>query len=150
MNTQRIILPNEILLGEVAAMLKEGHSVVLMTKGNSMLPFIVGGRDSVELVRRDAPAPGDIALAQITPGHYVLHRVISVEDGRVTLKGDGNLVGTEKCTTADICGIVTAIVRPGGRRTQCGTKAFARKSRTWASLPYIIRRYTLSIIRRII
>lgn len=150
MNTQRLILPNDILLGEVSAMLKEGRSVILMTKGNSMLPFIVGGRDSVELVRKDAPVPGDIALAQITPGHYVLHRIIEISDAHVVLRGDGNLRGTESCTPEDICGVATSVVHRSGRRTSCTTKSFARRSRFWASLPYTVRRYTLAIARRII
>lgn len=150
MSTQRIILPNDILLAEVNSMLKEGRSVILMTKGNSMLPFIVGERDSVELVRTEAPEPGQIALAQITPGHYVLHRVIAVKDGHVTLRGDGNLRGTESCTVDEVCGIATAVVHKNGSRTLCDTKAFARRSRIWASLPYIVRRYTLAIIRRLI
>jgi len=76
----KVVLPNDIMLGEVTALLREGKKVIIMTKGNSMLPFIRGEKDSVNLELRDTLEEGDIALAQIRPGHYVLHRVVSVED----------------------------------------------------------------------
>ena len=44
---KKLILPNEILMGEVERLLSQGTAVTIMTKGNSMLPFIVGERDSV-------------------------------------------------------------------------------------------------------
>jgi hypothetical protein len=40
-----VTLPNEVMLPEVAKMLSEGKQVTIKAKGNSMLPFIVGGRD---------------------------------------------------------------------------------------------------------
>lgn len=146
----KVTIPNAIMLAEVNNLLQEGHNVVIMTKGNSMLPFIRGEKDSVELRRNVSPAVGDIALAQIAPGHYVLHRIIVIEGDRVTLKGDGNLRGTENCTLADICGTVEKIVTPSGKEKSCTTPGFARRSRCWNALPYIIRRYTLGLLRRII
>ena len=52
MNAKKVILPNALMLGEVSRMLDDGHSVVIMTKGASMSPFIRGERDSVELEKR--------------------------------------------------------------------------------------------------
>lgn len=145
----KMTLPNEILLAEVSNMIGEGHPVVILTKGNSMLPFIRGDKDNVELVRPENPAEGDLALCQISPGHYVLHRIIAIEGDNVTLKGDGNLTGTEHCRREDICGIVTKILRKGGRTIDCSSPSFRKRSRMWAGLPYIVRRYTLAIYRRV-
>lgn len=145
----RITLPNAIMLGEVDRLLQEGKSVIIMTKGNSMLPFIKGEKDSVELIRHGSYAIGDIVLAQITPGHFVLHRIISIGQDDVTLKGDGNLVGTEKCRLGDICGSVSYIIRPDGSRRSCSAAGFARVSAFWRSLPYIVRRIYLGLYRRI-
>ena len=75
MTSTRITLPNEVMLGSVKELLAEGQQVIIMTKGFSMLPFIVGKRDSVLLEKRPSVQPGEIALAEISPGHYVLHRV---------------------------------------------------------------------------
>ena len=61
-----------------------------------MLPFIVGDRDSVRL-RKEPVAVGDAVLAEIAPGRYVLHRIISLVKDRVVLMGDGNLSGVETC-----------------------------------------------------
>lgn len=145
----KMTLPNSILLAEVSRMLQEGHPVVIMTKGNSMLPFIRGDKDNVELVRNDNPSVDDIALCEITPGHYVLHRIIDISDGKVTLRGDGNLRGTEHCGLGNVCGTVTHIIHPNGRKTPVGTAKFLRRSHLWAKMPYFIRRYGLAIYRRI-
>ena len=45
------IVPNDVMLGEVRKMIAEDHSVTIKVKGRSMLPFIVGERDSVRLVK---------------------------------------------------------------------------------------------------
>ena len=145
MSKDSIILPNSLLLGEVSALLAEGHPVVLMTKGNSMLPFIRGDKDSVRLVAAEEYKTGQAVLAQIGPGHYVLHRLVEIDGENVTLQGDGNLRGREHCRRSDICGVVTQVLRPGGKtagpRDDCAAK--------WRRLPYIIRRVVLAIYRRI-
>lgn len=41
-----INVPNSVLLPEVERLLREGRRVTLRTRGHSMLPFIVGCRDS--------------------------------------------------------------------------------------------------------
>ena len=55
----KVVVPNAILLGEVKSLLAEGKDVVIPTKGNSMLPFIRGGRDSVNLRRLEDVEVGD-------------------------------------------------------------------------------------------
>ena len=103
MDPKKVTVPNAVMLGMAVELLKEGHTAVIMTKGNSMLPFIRGDRDSVELTAPGALAEGQIALAQLSPGRYVLHRIISLDGGKVRLKGDGNLVGEEMCRPEDVC-----------------------------------------------
>jgi hypothetical protein len=135
-------LPNEILLGEVAAILKKGCEAVIIPTGNSMLPFIRGGRDRVVLCARPEVTVGDIVLVRIGE-KYILHRIIAVSGDALTLMGDGNLAGTEHCTLADVIGTVTEIIRPSGRRIQPG------QGRFWGRLkPF--RRYLLAIYRRLI
>ena len=135
------VLPNKVLLEEAAALMEEGREVCFTPLGNSMLPFIRGGRDSVLLKKLPDVEVGDIVLARL-PGRYVMHRVFSREGDNLVLMGDGNVAGTESCTTTDILGTVTAIFK-GKRTIQPG------KGRIWrALLP--IRRYILAIYRRII
>ena len=137
-----LTVPNDILLEEVAAVLDEGREAVITPTGNSMLPFIRGGRDRVVLRRKDGMAAGDIVLARIG-GRYVLHRVLGVSGTHLTLMGDGNIRGTESCTASDVIGTVVEIIRPDGRRCSPG------KGRVWRALKPV-RRYILAIYRRLI
>ncbi len=136
------VIPNDILLGEVAALLREGRETVITPTGNSMLPFIRGGVDRVVLRRTDDVTVGDIVLVHIG-GRYILHRLIARDGDALTLMGDGNLQGTESCTTADVVGTVTAVIRPSGREQTPG------KGRLWRILKPL-RRYLLAIYRRLI
>lgn len=135
------VLPNEVLLEEAEELLNEGREVTFTPLGSSMLPFIRGGKDSVTLKKKPDAAVGDIVLVRL-PGRYVLHRIIALEGEKVTLMGDGNLVGTENCRLPDIMGTVTAIQK-GKRSVTPG------KGRFWRVLkPF--RRYILAIYRRLI
>ena len=102
----KVILPNDLLLGEVSEMLSEGRTVIIPTKGRSMLPFIRGDRDSGKLRRKDDVSVGDVVLARLPGERYVLHRVIRIDGEDVTLMGDGNIVGTESCRKEDVSGTV--------------------------------------------
>ena len=139
---KKMIVPNEILLAEADDLLSRGIEVVLMTKGNSMLPFIRGEKDSVNLKKFDTVEVGDIVLAQIMPQRYVLHRVISIDGDRLTLMGDGNLVGKESCRLSDVLGTVQQIIRPNG------TVKKVTKGTVWRKL-LPVRRYILWLYRKL-
>lgn len=146
--SNKVILPNMLLLGEVSRMLSERRTVIIPTKGRSMLPFIRGERDSVALVRKEEINPGDIVLAVIDGSRYVLHRVWSVSGDDVELMGDGNIAGHEHCRRTDVCGTVYEIIRENGRKVDVNSAGFRRKSRIWIKLlPF--RRYILWINRKI-
>lgn len=147
---EKVTIPNEIMLPQVALMLAEGNSVIILTKGNSMLPFIVGDRDSVELAASPEYKTGDIVLAQVGDNRWVLHRLIGVSGEKVLLKGDGNLDGTEICALQDIAGAVRCIIRGNGRKVNVSSPSFVCRSRRWRKLPRTARRYMLGILRRIV
>ncbi len=136
------------VLNEVLKLLDEGLSVTLPVKGTSMLPFIVGGKESVILQKPEEPKIGEIVLAWVDERRYVIHRIIGISHGRVTLMGDGNLRGVEYCSVCDIKGLVTHIVDGEGNKTYL----YGRRRRLNAKLWYILRpfrRYLLAIYRRI-
>ena len=142
-------LANEILFPEVAALLEEGHTVTLKAKGTSMMPFIVGGRDSVVLQKADRVAVGDIVLARLDDGRHVLHRVTGLAEGGkvVNLMGDGSIRCRETCRRSDLLGKAVQIVRTG-RTVDCSAAGERRRARLWqALLP--LRRYVLWIFRKI-
>lgn len=133
-------LPNEVVLEEVQRLLAQGHEVVIVPKGRSMLPFIRGDEDKVRLRKPTELKVGDIALAQVE-GHYVMHRVIAIKGQQVTLMGDGNLQGTEQTTLAQVAGVVTAIITPKGRQVK------PTRGRLWRTL-LPVRKYLLKVYRK--
>jgi hypothetical protein len=135
------IVANEVLLEEAAALMKEGREVSLTPLGNSMLPFIRGGKDVVHMRKLPQVEVGDITLVRLPGNRYVLHRVISLNGNQVTLMGDGNLVGTEQCTLDDVLGTVVAIEKDG-------KTILPRRGEFWRKIkPF--RRYILAIYRRL-
>ena len=82
--------------------------------GSSMLPLIAEGRDSVCLVKPvKGVSVGDIVLYKRKNGQYVLHRVISAENGRYTMCGDNQITPEKGIRDSDIVGIVGRIKRKG-------------------------------------
>lgn len=133
---------------EAIRLVEEGVSVTLPVDGRSMLPFIIGGKESVILQQPKQPQIGDVVLALVEDGRYVVHRIIRIEGDIVTLMGDGNLVGTERCTIANIKALATHVVDAKGKMHQIDTPWRRRAVRLWWHLRPV-RRYILAIYRRI-
>ncbi|MCQ2148902.1 MAG: S24/S26 family peptidase [Bacteroidales bacterium] len=140
------VIPNEILLAETGRILASGQDVELLARGSSMHPFIIGDRDSVILrkVSEKDIRSGDILLAEVKKGRYVLHRAIRVDCGDVTLMGDGNLRGTELCGKDKVLGKVVHIVSPDGQTRTPG------RAILWRRMGYLPRRVLLALYRRIV
>ena len=135
-------MPNNVFLPFVVERLKEGHTTTLPLRGRSMRPFLEDGRDKAVLALIKEPRVGDAVLAEITPGHFVLHRIIKMEGRQVTLRGDGNL-SNEYCTRDDLRAKAIGFYRKG-RQTLDSTDG--RKWRIyswWWTRLYPIRRYLL-------
>jgi len=141
-------LPNDVWLGEVSQMLREGKPYAIYVKGYSMRPFIEHTRDRVFLEKRDSYNVGDAVLAQIAPGHYVLHRIIEKKGGHLTLQGDGNVRGVEHCQEQDVSGVVTQYIRPH-RIIPADDPKLVRRIRLWRRLRPI-RRCLLFIYNAIV
>ena len=138
---------NEII-EEAIRLVDEGVSVTLPVNGNSMLPFIIGGKESVILQKPELPKVGDVVLAWADGYRYVVHRIVRIDGERVTLMGDGNLVGTEHCTLNDIKARVTHVV-DAKKRTHYLYKGWRKLAvKVWYWLRPV-RRYLLAIYRRL-
>lgn len=140
-------LPKDVLLPEVARLLQEGEVVMLKVKGRSMLPFIKEGTDCIVLSKcAGKPRVGDIVFARVDDGRFLFHRVIGLDGDSVSLMGDGNWRGTERCGLNDIFGYVTSI-RRGDRIIDCVSAVERMKAALWRRLRPV-RRYLLWIYRR--
>lgn len=136
------------ILEEATRLAKEGLSVTLPVKGNSMLPFIIGDKESVILQKPDHPKVGDVVLAWVENCRYVVHRIIKIDDHDVILMGDGNIIGTEHCKIDNICAIATHVVSADGKRHDLYSKWRMRATKLWWNL-LPVRRYLLAIYRRL-
>lgn len=145
---EKKIIPNSLFFSEVKAQISEGRKVVIPVKGNSMLPFIREGRDSVELAPCKDVEVGEILLVRLDNGHYVLHRVWEFRGENVILMGDGNVKGKEVCKRGQVVGVVSRIFRGEGV-IDCASPSYRRCVKIWRRL-LPIRRYILAIYRRLI
>ena len=138
---------NEII-EEAIRLVREGVSVTLPVNGNSMLPFIIGGKESVILQGPRLIDVGDVVLAWVDGCRYVVHRIIRINGDRVTLMGDGNLAGTEHCTLNDIKAIATHVVDAKERTHYLYNRWRKSAAKIWFRLRPM-RRYLLAIYRRL-
>ena len=111
------------LIRETIALVEEGRRVVLPVKGKSMYPFIIGGKESVELVKPQAPLKaGDVVLAWVNGVRYVVHRIIGIDGEEVTLMGDGLCKVVEHCKISDVSALAEYVVAPNGKRRYLYTR----------------------------
>ena len=137
---------NEII-EEAIRLAREGVNVTLPVNGNSMLPFIIGGKESVILHSPGGIVDvGDVVLAWVDGNRYVIHRIIRIDGDRITLMGDGNLT-TEHCTLNDIKARVTHVVDDNKER-DLHNRWRMLAARLWYWLRPV-RRVLLAIYRRV-
>lgn len=86
---ERLEKKMELLVELMEQPLSEGKEVGLTTRGNSMWPLLLSGRDKIFLKRLDFYKKYDIILYKRDNGSYVLHRIVGVKNGAYILAGDG-------------------------------------------------------------
>ena len=139
---------NEII-EEAIRLVREGVNVTLPVNGNSMLPFIIGGKESVILHSPGGIVDvGDVVLAWVDGNRYVVHRIIKLDYDRVTLMGDGNVAVTEHCRLNDIKARVTHVVSADNKKRDLYSRWRVRAAKLWYWLRPI-RGYLLAIYRRV-
>ena len=148
-NERKKVIPNEVLLTEVARLISEGHTVTLTVRGNSMNPFLVDRRDRIVLgpFTDDDLQPGIPVLARDTYGRIIFHRIIRRNGKELTLLGDGNIQMTEQTNVDNVMGIMVAAIRKE-KEYPCSGRIWQRYSFWWTKLTPI-RRWLLAIFRRI-
>lgn len=136
------------IIEEAIRLAREGVRVTFPVKGQSMLPFIIGGKESVILRRRGVIDVDDVVLAWVDGNRYVIHRIIRIDGDRVTLMGDGNVGVTEHCMLSDIKARVTHVVSADNKERDLYNRWRMLAARLWYWLRPV-RRYILFIYRRV-
>ena len=134
------------ILAEAIRLVGEGIAVTFPVNGRSMLPFIVGGHESVILEKPRPAQVGDVVLAHIDNVRYVIHRILKIDGENVTLMGDGNLYGVERCRLQDIKATATHVVGKDGKRRSLDSKQSRRRANIWRKLQPV-RKWLLLVYR---
>jgi len=143
------MVSDEVILSEAIRLVNDGVAVTFPVNGRSMLPFIVGGRDSVILEKpTETLKVGDVVLAEVEGGRHVVHRIVKIESERVSLMGDGNLAGREHCRVEQIKAKVAYVVSASGKKSSLDSFRSRLFAKIWFELlPF--RRWLLAIYRRV-
>ena len=141
-------MTDNVIIEETIRLVREGVSVTLPVNGNSMLPFIIGGKESVILQGPGVVDVGDMVLAWVDGCRYVVHRIIRIDGDRVTLMGDGNVAGTEHCRIGDIKARVTHVVDEKEHKHYIYKGWRKQAAKVWYWLRPV-RRYLLAIYKRL-
>lgn len=141
------VLPPEVLMEQLLALLEEAQSVPLVISGSSMSPFLVHGRDTVYLSKIQSPVKrGDMILYRRDNGAYILHRVWKISDGRYCFVGDAQTGIEGGIRQEQLLARVTA-VRRKGKLVQPGGFWWEFFEKAWLGLrplrPVLVRCYTL-------
>lgn len=146
---ERLVVGNDLFFVSVLEEIGLGNRVCIPAKGESMLPFIRPGIDSIELkpLDGDSLTKGNIVLAKTSENGYVVHRIEKAGSEGIVLRGDGNLSARELCDAKHVFAEVSAVYR---RDKKIGKNSFRwmLAKRCWFSNP-LIRRIFLGIYRRI-
>ncbi len=110
------VMPAEILLEEYRQLLQDEKitALPLVISGNSMVPFLVHGRDTVYLSRLSRPVKkGDVLLYRRDSGAYILHRVYRIDKDSYTMVGDAQTQLETGVRQDQIIAVMTSALRKG-------------------------------------
>lgn len=140
------------ILKIVAEDLREGNSVTIWAKGNSMFPLIRNQEDKISISSINPSqriSTGMIVFAATPPDKYLLHRIIQIDNsGKVYLRGDGNPKGFEIVSRESILGEAVCITRCSGKNISKGSVPWWCYQHLWPKT-YWSRRIMLGILRRL-
>lgn len=148
---EKMVINNDVFFAHVIEVLDAGRRVTIPVKGYSMLPFIRGEKDLVELEKPQSLSVDDIVLFHMGPeegGRYVMHRIVGLDGDKVDIMGDGVPRNHEHVFRRQIYGRAVTILRGGTRPVDPYSPGELRKVHLWQRLrPF--RRYILFIYRHL-
>ena len=116
MEKRRRVMDAQILLEEYRNLLEDESitALPLVISGNSMVPFLVGGRDTVYLSKLKGDVKkGDVVLYRRDSGAYILHRVYKVDKTGCTMVGDAHTQLETGIRKDQLIAVMTSALRKG-------------------------------------
>ena len=146
---RKLVVSNDFF-AEAAKELSKGKSVRMLVGGQSMYPFIHGGKDEIEIAPYDGTTPPKPWCCPFYKweGSYMIHRFIGMNGNKWQMLGDGNICRIEEVPQEDIIGILRTIYHPDGTIQDCSDKAWLRRACWWYRLRKV-RRFLIPLLRRL-
>ena len=108
--------------------------ISVVPTGNSMLPFIRGGKDVVVVEKPTRPLKElDAVLYQTEQGDYILHRIVKITSSGYIAVGD-NLALAEEINEQAVIGVLTAVYK-GKRKIEANDISYIKKIEKWYKNP---------------
>ena len=106
-----------VSLSEVGFLLEEqlnnGFKVKFQTRGRSMYPLLIDGRDSVTLERRGNFRKNDVVLFKNANDCYVLHRIKKIDGNKIITRGDALIKNDQPIEKESIIAAAVSFERNG-------------------------------------
>lgn len=148
MEKRRRVMDAEILLEEYRNLLEDESitALPLVISGNSMVPFLVGGRDTVYLSKLKGDVKkGDVVLYRRDSGAYILHRVYKTDENKYTMVGDAQTQLERGIRKDQLIAVMTSALRKG-KMEKPGTFWWDFFEKLWINMvllrPAIVKLYT--------
>lgn len=144
---RKLVVPNSFF-AEAAEALRNGQTVRLHVDGQSMYPFIHGGKDEIEVIPYDPQTPLEPWCCPFFQwgGNYMIHRYIGMNGDMCQMFGDGNIYRIEEVRKEDIAGILRTIYHPDGTQQDCRDEKWLKKAVWWYRLRKF-RRFLIPLFR---
>ena len=110
--------PMKELVPLITDIVSEGKDVIITARGNSMRPMLRDAKDTVILRKPQFPLKKyDIPLYIRENNKFVLHRVISVKNGKYIIRGDNCNYIEDNVKDENVVAVLKAYVRNGKTHT---------------------------------
>lgn len=100
------------LLGAfIAESISDGSRVKLTVTGDSMYPLFKSRMDTVVLAKPEKLKKRDIVFFKRDNGSYILHRILKIKNGSLTIAGDNEMKKEFPVRTEQVIGVVVGFTR---------------------------------------
>ena len=113
-----------------------GKTVTLTASGNSMRPLLHHGRDSVVLAPCKHPQKlkkRDVPLYLRPDGHYVLHRIVKIKNGKFFMCGDRQTELEKDVLPNSVAAVAVGFVR-NGKSFSCKSPMYRLYALIWCAV----------------
>lgn len=128
----------------IAEQVKSGAAVRFTVTGNSMFPLFANRRDQVTVAAPQGVRKYDIVLHRRTDGTYILHRVIGIKGGVLTIAGDNETQKEKGIRQDQVIAKVIGFTRKG-KQTDVSNLLYRLYSRFWLAV-FPARHFILAVL----